>query len=193
MLEKDQTSNRPCRPSLGSQKLRPMSWGERANEPGGYGFPRSSRQTAPPSSARRHAITEPPKPDLTTTTSKSDRPPVITRAPRGPYGRHDGPCRSSVATTPADRTSRTLRVGSPGTTRAGRRLPRARPGVGRPYLARPGRGRYGRGRHRTVTDSGNTEEVAAEVVGEAKHTESCRGGPQGEASRRSGEGAVTSS
>src|SRR5918997_4090998 len=71
--ENDHTSNRPCRPSLGSQKFRAMSWGERAKEPGGYALPRSSRQTSRPASARRHAITEPPKPDPTTTTSKSDR------------------------------------------------------------------------------------------------------------------------
>ena len=60
----------PYRPSLGSQKVVASSRGLRGNEPGGYGFPRSRTQTDLPASASRYAITEPPKPEPTTTASK---------------------------------------------------------------------------------------------------------------------------
>src|SRR4051812_48389213 len=70
MPEKDQTSNMPWSPSLGSQKLRAMSNGDLANEPGGYSRPRSRTHTSQPASARRYAMTEPPNPEPMTTTSK---------------------------------------------------------------------------------------------------------------------------
>src|SRR5262249_39044298 len=66
----DQTSQMPCMPSLGSQKFRAVSHGLRGKEPGGYALPRSSRQTDLPAPANRYVLTEPPKPDPTTTTSK---------------------------------------------------------------------------------------------------------------------------
>src|SRR4051794_36962481 len=66
----DHTLNIPSLPSLGSQRFRAISAGVRGNDPGGYGFPRSSRQTRLPASARRYAVTDPPKPEPTTTASK---------------------------------------------------------------------------------------------------------------------------
>src|SRR5262245_44454901 len=67
---KDQTLKSPWSPSLGSHKLRLISHGLRANEPGGYAFPRSRRQTDIPACESLWVITDPPKPDPTTTTSK---------------------------------------------------------------------------------------------------------------------------
>src|SRR5215218_1548926 len=67
---KPQKLYNPCSPSLGSQKFFLMRYGLRGNEPGGYGLPRSRRQTRRSASARRYAITEPPKPDPITTASK---------------------------------------------------------------------------------------------------------------------------
>ena len=49
----DQTLNIPYRPSLGSQNAFASSRGPRGNEPGGYGFPRSSTHTDLPASASR--------------------------------------------------------------------------------------------------------------------------------------------
>src|SRR5436309_5148730 len=73
---KFQTLNIPYRPLLGSQKFFEKPSGLRGNEPGGYGLPRSSRQTRLPASARRYAVTEPPKPDPTTTASKCSLDPL---------------------------------------------------------------------------------------------------------------------
>src|SRR3954470_15990086 len=67
----DQKSYRPCAPSLGSHVARENSSGVRGNDPGGHGFPRSSRQTFTPASARRYPITDPPNPEPTTTASKA--------------------------------------------------------------------------------------------------------------------------
>src|SRR6266540_1990667 len=50
--------------------LRPTCHGLRGNEPGPQAFPRSSRQTDMPASARRWVVTDPPKPEPTTTASK---------------------------------------------------------------------------------------------------------------------------
>src|SRR5215510_1448128 len=51
-----------------------MAWlipcGLRANEPGGYALPRSSRQTRMPASESRRVFTDPPKPEPTTIASK---------------------------------------------------------------------------------------------------------------------------
>src|SRR6266536_503194 len=66
---KDQTAKSPCIPSLGSQKFLAVCQGLRGNDPGRHGFPRSSRQADIPASARRYVVTEPPKPDPTTTAS----------------------------------------------------------------------------------------------------------------------------
>src|SRR5215203_4281997 len=60
---KPQKLYNPCSPSLGSQKFLLMRYGLRGNEPGGYGFPLSRRQTRRPASASRYAITDPPNPD----------------------------------------------------------------------------------------------------------------------------------
>ncbi len=57
----DQTLKIPCSPSLGSQKLRPVSHGLRGNDPGGYALPRSSRQTEHPrlgEALRHHGAAE---------------------------------------------------------------------------------------------------------------------------------------
>jgi hypothetical protein len=62
--------NMPWSPSLGSQNWVYIPSGERGNELGGNGFPRSSMQTLWPASARRYAVTDPPNPDPTTTASK---------------------------------------------------------------------------------------------------------------------------
>src|SRR3954452_19687378 len=72
--ENDQKSKRPYVPSLGSHALRAISYGERANDPGGSGRPRSRTQTDHPDSARRLAITDPPNPLPTTTASKCSVP-----------------------------------------------------------------------------------------------------------------------
>ena len=53
MLSKLHMLNIPCRPSLGSQNWVFIPSGERGNEFGGNGLPRSSRQTLWPASARR--------------------------------------------------------------------------------------------------------------------------------------------
>src|SRR5262245_6938816 len=83
MPRNDQTLNIPCRPSLGSQKFRAMSAGLRGKDPGGNDLPRSSTQTRCPPSARRYAVTDPPKPEPTTTASKCSFALVPTR--RLPY------------------------------------------------------------------------------------------------------------
>src|SRR5438034_374184 len=67
----DQKSYRPWSPWLGSHVARENSSGVRAKEPGAHGLPRSSRQTSIPASARRYVITDPPKPEPTTTASKA--------------------------------------------------------------------------------------------------------------------------
>ena len=64
-----QMSKRPKSPSLGSQKLRPTSLGWRGNVPGAHALPRSSRTVCLPPSCKRYAVTEPPKPEPTTTAS----------------------------------------------------------------------------------------------------------------------------
>src|SRR5215218_9522967 len=66
----DHRSNIPWRPSLGSQKLFFTPSGLRGKDPGGYGLPRSRTRTLRSASARRQAVTDPPKPDPTTTASK---------------------------------------------------------------------------------------------------------------------------
>src|SRR5919199_2820780 len=64
-------SHSPCSPSAGRQNAWSRTWrGVRGNEPGGYGRPRSSRRTLRPASASRHAATDPPNPEPTTTASK---------------------------------------------------------------------------------------------------------------------------
>ncbi len=70
MLSKLHMLNMPCPPALGSQNCDFIPSGERGNELGGNGLPRSSRQTLWPASARRYAVTDPPNPDPTTTASK---------------------------------------------------------------------------------------------------------------------------
>src|SRR5919199_2269519 len=66
-----QGSQRPCSPSAGRQNAPSRTWrGVRGNEPGGYGRPRSSSSTLRPASASRHAATDPPNPEPTTTASK---------------------------------------------------------------------------------------------------------------------------
>src|SRR3954470_16462240 len=90
----DQKSYRPCSPSLGSHVARENSSGVRANEPGGHGLPRSSRHTSTPASARRYVITDPPKPEPTTTASKASSARKVSDAPgnvrRLPYPRSRG-------------------------------------------------------------------------------------------------------
>src|SRR5437762_3796214 len=66
----DQTSNSPCRPSLGSHRACENWNGVRGNEPGGHFLPRSSRHTSSFACASRYAMTDPPKPDPTMTASK---------------------------------------------------------------------------------------------------------------------------
>src|SRR5687767_10196299 len=56
-------------PSDGSQKLRAIARGVRANDPGGQARPRSRTTTLRPCSAIRKAATDPPKPEPTTTAS----------------------------------------------------------------------------------------------------------------------------
>src|SRR6185295_5542874 len=70
-------SQRPNSPAPGRQKpsLR-VSRGVRGNAPGGHGRPRSRRRTLRPASASRHAVTDPPKPEPTTTTSKESTSPA---------------------------------------------------------------------------------------------------------------------
>src|SRR5215211_2543587 len=84
-----QMSKRPCRPLLGSQKLRAISRGCRGNVPGAHALPRSSRSTRRPPCCRRYALTDPPKPEPTTTASTCSD--VLTGAPssslRGARGR----------------------------------------------------------------------------------------------------------
>src|SRR3954464_4908114 len=64
-------SHSPCSPSAGRQNAPSRTWrGVRGNDPGGYGFPRSRRRTFCPASASRHAVTDPPNPEPTTTASK---------------------------------------------------------------------------------------------------------------------------
>ena len=63
---KDHTSNRPRRPSLGSQMVRATCHGSRGNSPGANERPRSSTRTGRFASARRKAATAPPKPLPTT-------------------------------------------------------------------------------------------------------------------------------
>src|SRR3954462_6123990 len=63
-------SHSPCSPSRGRQNASVRTWrGVRGNEPGGYGRPRSSSSTLRPACARRHAVTDPPKPEPTTIAS----------------------------------------------------------------------------------------------------------------------------
>src|SRR5512133_530197 len=58
-------SKRPCTPRRGAHSA-PRHWrGVRGKAPGGHGCPRSSTSTDAPACARRHATTEPPKPDRT--------------------------------------------------------------------------------------------------------------------------------
>src|SRR5919197_6386648 len=63
-------SNSPWRPWPGAHSAPRHCRGGRGNDPGGHGCPRSSTSTVAPACARRHATTEPPKPDPTTRTSK---------------------------------------------------------------------------------------------------------------------------
>src|SRR5215203_2813442 len=67
---KPQKLYNPCSPSLGSQKFFLIRYGLRGNEPGGYAFPLSRRQTRRPASASRYVITDPPNPDPMTTAWK---------------------------------------------------------------------------------------------------------------------------
>src|ERR687893_1532224 len=60
----------PRRPRCGSQKLSRARYGLRVKEPGGYGRPRSRTHTRCRAWARRKAVTNPPKPEPTMTTSK---------------------------------------------------------------------------------------------------------------------------
>src|SRR5436305_14442351 len=64
-------SYRPRWPLRGSHLAREKSNGVRGNDPGGHSLPRSRRQTSSFSFARRYVMTEPPKPEPTTTASNS--------------------------------------------------------------------------------------------------------------------------
>src|SRR5512133_89079 len=63
-------SKSPWLPCRGAHSAPRHCRGVRGNEPGGHGWPRSSTSTVAPAFASRHATTEPPNPDPTTTTSK---------------------------------------------------------------------------------------------------------------------------
>src|SRR5690349_15767794 len=63
-------SKSPWLPWRGAHSAPRHCRGVRGNDPGGHGWPRSSTSTDAPACASRHATTEPPNPDPTTTTSK---------------------------------------------------------------------------------------------------------------------------